>query len=295
MPDDGHLLPWTEEQWAAAQRTVLDAANKARIASSFLPLVGPLPPGQTTVPALRMTRPAIPARRQRGEGADRLQIDDGQTLRLTTIACNVYLTTQEAEDPDWSAALDMLCRAAALIGRLEDAIVFNGQPGQDQDPPFGAPPAGTATVQGGQQIRGLVRRRGRSVRVRGPRAVRSDNLVRGVVRAIQNLERDGQYGPFACVLGGTLYRAANDPQPGMVLPSDRFVPFLGGGPLLRSSAVPRNRGVVVALACCPIDLVVASDVHVKYVQLSIEPRYVLRVSERFVLRIKQPGAVFGLG
>jgi uncharacterized linocin/CFP29 family protein len=44
------------------------------------------------------------------------------------------------------------------------------------------------------------------------------------------------------------------------------------------------------LAGSPIDLVVASDVHVSYVQLTLEPRYVLRVSERFVLRMKQPDA-----
>jgi uncharacterized linocin/CFP29 family protein len=48
--------------------------------------------------------------------------------------------------------------------------------------------------------------------------------------------------------------------------------------------------LVVALAGSPIDLVVACDVHLKYIQLSIEPRYVLRVSERFVLRMKQPRA-----
>jgi hypothetical protein len=72
------------------------------------------------------------------------------------------------------------------------------------------------------------------------------------------------------------------------------VPFLDGGPFLRSSVVPKNLGVIVALAGSPIDLVVASDVHVQFLQLSLEPRYILRVSERFVLRMKQPEARFVL-
>ncbi|MGH3478296.1 MAG: encapsulin, partial [Nocardioidaceae bacterium] len=119
----------------------------------------------------------------------------------------------------------------------------------------------------------------------------SADLVRAVVASIEDLEGRGHYGPFACVLGHTLYEAANTPSEGsLVIPSDRIVPFLDGGALRRSSVVPDEQGVVVALAGSPIDLVVACDVHVSFVQLTLEPRYVLRVSERFVLRMKQPDA-----
>ena len=105
----------------------------------------------------------------------------------------------------------------------------------------------------------------------------------------------GHYGPFACVLGNDLYRGVISPdRNSLVLPSDRIIPFLDGGPLLRASTVPRNRGVVVAMAGTPIDLVIAKDVHVSFLQRSLEPRYVLRVSERFVLRIKQPDAIYQL-
>lgn len=48
---------------------------------------------------------------------------------------------------------------------------------------------------------------------------------------------------------------------------------------------------MVALSGSPIDLVVATDLDVQFVQLTLEPRYVLRVSERFVLRMKEPDAV----
>jgi hypothetical protein len=93
------------------------------------------------------------------------------------------------------------------------------------------------------------------------------------------------------VLGHELFQAAHDPSTYLVLPRDRFVPFLGGGPLLRSSTLPPDEGLVVSTVDAPIDLVIATDVHVSYLQRTLEPRYALRVSERFTLRVKQPQAI----
>lgn len=284
MPDDSRL-PWTDEQWAAAQRIVQESARKARVASSFLPLVGPLPNGQASVPALGMDYQDIA---QPYEAGKRLRVDASKTLSFTRIACNVYLKAQQAEDPDFGAARQMLTRAGDIIGRLEDAIVFNGQDDEGKGPPDtgGIPPV--YTVHGGQKQNGLLTNPQLTQDLQGEGG---EALVTAVVEGIQKLEGQGQYGPFACVLGSTLYKAANTPnEKSLVLPSDRITPFLDGGPLRRSSVVPPDKGVIVALAGSPIDLVVASDVHVSYVQLTLEPRYVLRVSERFVLRIKQKDA-----
>jgi len=297
MPNHVTRLPWTDDQWAMVQRIVQESARKARIASSFLPLVGPLSDGQASVPALGVVYEAVNCR-ERGEAKRRLEIDDGKTLPLTRIACNVYLKTQQAEDPNLASVKQMLSRAADVIGRLEDAIVFNGQPNTDQPPNYNRGIPKVYTVRGGGKHDGLLSAADCEVTValakkdgnkQGHKG--SDEVVRAVIDAVQRLERRGHYGPFACVLGHSLYEAANTPSRGsLVLPSDRIVPFLDGGPLRRSSVVPQGQGVVVALAGSPIDLVVASDVHVSYVQLTLEPRYVLRVSERLVLRMKQPDA-----
>ncbi|MDQ3943556.1 MAG: bacteriocin family protein, partial [Actinomycetota bacterium] len=267
MSDDVPRLPWTDEQWATIQRVVQEAAGKARVASSFLPLVGPLPPGQTTVPALTMD-PAT------------LETDDWTALRLTTIACNVSLTTQQAEDPDLAAARQMLARAAEGIGRLEDAIVFNGQPGPDTAPDVRLE---IGTVRGGQGNRGLVDIDPfETIERTDEEGIDSLSLVSAIAAAIQRLEEQSHYGPFACVLGHELFLAANSPEDSLAFPSDRILPFLEGGPLRRASVIPPDVGIVVALAGSPVDLVVGSDVHVKFLQLTTEPRYVLRVSERFV-------------
>jgi Encapsulating protein for peroxidase len=302
MSDIEPRLPWSEEQWAAAQQAVQTAARQARVASSFLPLHGNVPPGQSVVPALRMSYEDYP----KGSDLKRLEIDDGDVLRLTTIACDVYLKNPQVEGHDLAAAMDLLTRAGDIIGRVEDAIVFNGQPDKDEAPAEAGGLPQIYRVTGGQKNGGLLipypdgpppnpdGSAGTELAetVLGAEPELGHNLVESVVKAIGRLEKLGHYGSFACVLDDKLYSAANSPTPGssLVLPSDRINPFLGGQ-LLRSSTIPEGQGVVVALGASPIDLVIGSDIHVKFLQLSTEPRYVLRVSERFVLRLKQPTAV----
>ncbi len=301
MPDDTSL-PWTDDQWALIERTVQENASKARVASSFLPLVGPLPGGQATVPALTMLPQAAPPRGWYAAAPMRRNIDEGAVKRLTTIAADVTLTNQQARDPDLASARQLFGHAAVVVGRLEDAIVFRGQPAPDLQPslPVGVVIDDIYTVRGGDAYTGL-RTASALPNVAVPAgadmAERGNNLVTGVIQAVANLEARGHYSPFACVLGHILYQAAHTPSPAPLnaaLPRDRFVPFLGGGPLLRSRMLENDEGVVIALAGSPIDLVVATDVHVSYIQRSIEPRYVLRVSERFVLRVKQTDALIRL-
>jgi uncharacterized linocin/CFP29 family protein len=293
MPDEVARLPWTEEQWTALQRVVQEVAGKARVASSFLPLVGPLPPGQASVPALSMASGPITGP-EAGEAGERLEIDDSVTLPLTTLSCLVYLTTQQVEDPELASAKQLVARAADLVARLEDAVVFNGQPGAGQAPDVALPKF--YRVQGGGDYPGLLDDFGLDEKFR--KTVKADevhaanygaDLVTKVSEAVMTLEEAGCFGPFACVLGHRLFTDANSSFLGsLISPKDRILPLLEGGPLLRSSVVPAEQGVVVSLAGSPIDLVVASDIHVKFLQVTLEPRWVLRVSERFVLRMKQP-------
>ena len=55
--------------------------------------------------------------------------------------------------------------------------------------------------------------------------------------------------------------------------------------------MPKNHGVVVALGGSPIDLVVATDLSVSFLQVTTDPYFVFRVYEKIVLRIKEEGAI----
>ncbi len=43
MPNNPQV-PWTDEQWARVNQVVQEEARRARVAATFLPLYGPLPP-----------------------------------------------------------------------------------------------------------------------------------------------------------------------------------------------------------------------------------------------------------
>ena len=50
MPNDPQV-PWTDEQWARVNQVIQEEASRARVAASFLPLSGPLPPDMDFVRA----------------------------------------------------------------------------------------------------------------------------------------------------------------------------------------------------------------------------------------------------
>ncbi len=78
------------------------------------------------------------------------------------------------------------------------------------------------------------------------------------------------------------------------MPQDRIIPFLGGGPLLRSSTLDALRGftgLVVALGGAPVELVVATDVSLQFLQVTSEPTFIFRVYEKIALRIREPRAI----
>ena len=90
------------------------------------------------------------------------------------------------------------------------------------------------------------RRQPRPAAAGPPAAGAGQRLVTGAAQAILQLEGRGQFGPYALVLGHGLFLIAETPDPSsLVLPQDRIIPFLGGGSLLRSSALQdvRSRAI----------------------------------------------------
>jgi uncharacterized linocin/CFP29 family protein len=355
MPNDPQV-PWTEEQWARVNQVIQEEAGRARVAASFLPLSGPLPPDTDFVRA-EIIPPDAP-----------LTIQDRDTIQLVTLQVRVPVRSAQIADPELASTLALFRRAANVIARLEDAVVFRGllqraavgpaeaaadaaataaagtaeallaaagatpevaaaagagaaaaaaaaapPPRRPFEPPGGTPPP-MWEIQGGQAMPGLW--------AAGPNApwpwmtppfrapdpwqwvsaaatqniAPGDALVRAVSDAIGNLEARGHFGPFAAVLGQGLFLVAQTPTPGgsLVLPQDRIIPFLGGGPLLRSSTIDTNGGVVVALGGAPVELVIATDVSLQFLQITAAPDFLFRVREKIALRIKQADSIVRL-
>lgn len=307
-------LGWTEDHWNRICSTVVEEAQKARVAAQALPSTGPEDKSVVAVPRYEVTTAG-------GE----LEANSDPDLYLTRISVNVALRSHEIADHQLGAALQMFRRAANVIARAEDALVFYGRRSTTLNPVksafnYLAPglPAifsftdDTHNVHGIFQWlvgptalgdpglplkRGIARRpdpvekqfrAGLTAKEKGGSL--GDGAVNTIVAAITAIEANGFYGPFACCLGRTLFEAICTPAPSLVLPRDRILPFLQG-PLLRASALHPDDGVVIALAGNPVELVVASEIHVRFLQVNESGHALFRVSERVAVRIKNPGAI----
>lgn len=281
-------VPWTEAQWTRVQETVRDEAKKQRVGAAFLPVDPLLSEDTQTAPLQTLTAKD-----------NYLQVDDYETRRLTTISVHVGLRSAQVADQELSSALLAFRRAANLIARAEDELIFAGQPGVDAQLRADLPPC---QITGGNAFRGLMEEAERAGQVE-PVPRNGQDLVQAITRAISILEQKGHLGPFAVILGTLLFDIAHDPSVSLVLPADRIKPMIDG-PLLRSTTLNKYRrddaevpsGLVVSLAEDLIDLAIGSEIGVKYLQVTAEasPRFMFRVSERFTLRVKQPTAIVAL-
>jgi hypothetical protein len=311
MAQSNPQVPWTDEQWARVNQVVQEEAQRARTAATYLPLYGPLPASADFV------------RKENVHYQPRLRIADKDTTQLATLQLNVLLRGEQLADPEMTSALTLFRRAANIVARLEDALVFNGFAGFDPDVggrvsdlPHGAPDVGEE-MWGGSALGLLIDKN----HVRPPRLTSphrepvngGDGLVTAVTKSIAYLEGKGHFGPFAVVLSQDLFLLAQTPVhvatimavtggghgPSSV-PQDRIIPFLGGGPLLRSSALLAGYGVVVALGGAPIELVVATDMSLQFLQVTqpepqVEaPYFLFRVYEKVSLRIREVEALAAL-
>jgi uncharacterized linocin/CFP29 family protein len=270
-------VPWTDEQWARVNQVIQEEAQRARVAASFLPLYGPLSESADFVRSNKISYKP-------------LKIADRNTLKLQTLQIKVRVRGAQLADPEMTSVLALFRRAANVLARLEDALIFNGWT-KGQELPALAPDVG-------EQLLSYANSPGLSDAPRQTplSPATGDALVTAVTGSIGDLEARGHFGPFAVVLSQALFQLAQTPSAAIpqVLPRDRILPFLGGGTLLRSSTLPDERGLVVALGGAPIDLVVGTDMSLQFLQVTREANFLFRVYEKLVLRIKEEDAIVAL-
>lgn len=330
MDDRSDQVGWSEAQWNRVRAEVIRSWQSVRVAGSFLPVYGPLPPSTQVVPSEII----------RADGT----VDERSVAPLLEISLPVTLSRQQVKEEDLSGALFQFRRRAAQLAQCEDWYIFNGaypyrldkrgrglksyRPGFPflERVPFksflkGAP---VPVAKHRTQQKGLVMRnpgvlgliegartapgsRVRNWAVEVDRPLRFKSLMKATVEAIGRLEENGYTAPYACAFGRGLFKAANRPQGGsVVFARDRLEPLIGRE-ILNAGALnipPRgfdqlaakweNRGVLLSMAGDAIDLVMASDATLEFRYVDAQGRYVFSVFERFALRIKDPRAIVPL-
>jgi hypothetical protein len=274
---------WSDEQWSRVVTTIQQEAGKASASGKFLSTC--LYPDKTAIAVPDLTLGMNLAAAQ--PPLRRLAVDRTPTTFFTSLAVNVALTSQEVADPDLQGGLIQFRRAVNLIKRVEDALVFRGQAGAGVAPPgvAGLPPVFEIGLGGPQPglygVAPYIPRRDRPVAAGGVAGV---NLTTEIMEAIGDLEGAGHNGPFACVLDHNYFRALHTPTANLVLPIDTVKPFVEG-PVLRTSTLLPDTGLVIALGGTPPELVISAELHVRFLQITTEPRFIFRLSERVALRV----------
>jgi uncharacterized linocin/CFP29 family protein len=265
MDDRNAQVGWTEAQWNRVREEVFQAWQRVRVAGSFLPIYGPLPPSTQVVPSEVLKR----------DGS----VDDEATASLLEIALPVKLSRQQIMEEDLSSALLQFRRRATQLGQIEDWFIFNGT-----YPSINLTPQGLAAFKGekkglpdyrpklahlnasdssqrarisgapksikglnhNQQVKGMRQQNPGSLGLIEGSSVEQRNAARAalalqaqqldnnskmqaiIVDAINSLENNGYVAPYVCVFGRKPFQEAFTPiKKSTVLPRDRIEPLIG--------------------------------------------------------------------
>lgn len=282
-------LIWTEDQWQQVNTAVNNSFSKANVASTFLPLYGPLTGGTEVVRNEQVL--------EKDEGI--IAIDkshESVNRRLVNLTVKVELTSEQVSEDALPNALLAFQRAGSILALEQDRVVFSGYKRGPDEKKFSYISNGDIEAQEG--LADLINRRETEHStllnpINDSEQEKDDSekdlgqhVVSAVVKAMTRLEESSHPGPFACILGNDLYEAVHDPSASLVLPADRITPVLRGGQLLRSGKVEAGTGVLVSLAGNAIDIVLGKPPTVQFLQRTAEAKYLFRVYLRFALRIR---------
>src|SRR5262245_57511437 len=138
MSVDDPQVPWTDEQWTRVNQVIQEEASRARVAATFLPLHGPLP-GSTDF--VRRETISFPQNLQ-PPPPQQIAIADRDTIQLATLQVRVPVRGAQMADPEMRSVLALFRRAANVLARLEDAVVFRGLVPAAPPAPLPVVPAG---------------------------------------------------------------------------------------------------------------------------------------------------------
>jgi uncharacterized linocin/CFP29 family protein len=313
MEDAAVQVGWSAEQWRRVAEVVTEEVSKASVATAILACYGPIPEGMDAV-----RRDKISVKETGGRLA--VTVEDTLTTPMWSLEVHVRLRREQVRDESLSSGSLAFRRAANLLAMVQDAIVFHGGP-QSPDAYAGEPVAMAIPLGPGpnSSLVKQVVKPDRDIAPGGlvasgaannpdlaegaykkppkeengsPEESDGESLVSKVQNAISTLDGNRHSGPFTCVLGNKAFFAAHQAKKrSSVLPVTQMEGLLQR-PVLRSGSLAANLGVVLAASAEPFDLVVGTPPEVQFLQVESGEDYAFRVYERFVLRIKDPTALY---
>ena len=115
-------LPWTDDVWSNIDSAVNDEVQRTCVAAKIIPLHSPAPsPDASTVPADIIDSAAM-------------TVDESAVTPIVELGVEFRLTRQQiGNEADLGTAVSLATRAANLLARAEDVVLFQGKDGS-KDP-----------------------------------------------------------------------------------------------------------------------------------------------------------------
>jgi uncharacterized linocin/CFP29 family protein len=308
-------LPWSQEIWNRIDQAVHAECQRTRIARRFLPMYGPVSPGETFVNSDTVIR-----------DGQTLTVNEAATTPLIELLVEFTLTLQQLHcEAELMTAVTLATRAANLLAQAEDVVIFQGQSAIDgkggpQHPLFAQ---NIVRVRSGPAGDGLLKAADTNPAIQ---VIRIDALppvnpsddkeprrfgertFGAVADAYSRLQsgaglQQAHYGPYALVLHNEPYADTYAPlATTLIMPADRIRPlmttgFYGTGTLPSLGATPSVRettGVLVSLGGNTMDLVIGMDATTAFLQDDTAGLCRFRIYERFALRLKDKTSVIRL-
>ena len=286
------MRPSGRESIARSRRRLERRASQARFFLAMVPF---------------LEAPSTYAKEKFAEIGAKVRVEDDTTLKLFNLTVSVELSSEQVTDDGLSSALLAFRRAANTLAQVEDHLVFNGRGDAKTEastklgkllPELSATEE-NVVVSGEKSLSGLVdadtaKQIKASASERAKKKQKpGDHVVTEVANAVVELEKASHPGPFACILGANAFRG-------------RTYASGGAGPPSRQSHAPPERS---AFAIWPNgegtrnrriarrQPISTSSSRLRprrsSFRLTSDAKYLFRVYEKFMLRIKDSTAVQG--
>lgn len=269
--------PLTAREWQTLDAAVVQVARRQLVARRFLTLVGPVGVGQQSLSVDRY------GTARGGQiavlGVEEQDVVTVQQRRLAALPVlyrdfrlywrDLETARQLGQPIDTTGA----AIAAAAVADLEDRLILNGHSELGQE--------GFLNAEG---------------RLRLPLGEwgHIGGAFEAMVNAVQTLTGRGYPAPYTVVVPPPLYALLNRVYDNTGTLELEQIRSLAGGGVFMSPTLPANTAVVVAPGPENMDLLVAQDMAVAFLETT-SMDHNLRVLEILALRIKRPGAICVLG
>jgi uncharacterized linocin/CFP29 family protein len=307
-------ISWGKEIWDFIDMAVHDECTRVRVAAKYLP-IHQVPDYTTTVPADSVSAPA-----EEAGVIGAFAVDEGAITRLIEFWVEFSLTPQQLEQETQianehrghSTAVTLATRAANLLMRAEDMIIYQGRAAfatdffQNNIRSRGVPadfglldiiPAGAdSSIPELPEDQVITVKRSDSTSVL---PVYGENTFKAVAEGYAVLQGKGHYGPYGLTLQTVPFADTHAPLQGtLIMPADRIRPlatagFYGSGTLAAATTdvEPQFTGSMVSVGGNTVDLVVGTDATTAFSYQDEDGNYRFRVLERLALRLKDISAV----